>query len=177
MNKDIDTDSLRRAKKTIQDIVNQEWIRSGRINTRAKLARWMGIRQPDYNSVLDLPDRPKPPGRGDDAGPADLLMLADGQPAYAGISDLPDIAKAQDDVSIVAYPNTSMELSDTTPASIKRQAKNKKSSRENTREREPEEPDEYSLTYATKDEVEDHLDLTGFEGSLGLPGAKSYETK
>jgi putative transposase len=170
MKKDISSESLRRAKKTIQDIVNQEWIRSGRINTRAKLARWMGIRQPDYNSVLELPDRPKPRGRGENAGPVSPLMLASEQPAYAGISDLPDIAKIQDDDPIADYPNASMEVSDATPARMKRPTKKKSSKGKIGGPKEIGDPDDYFITSATKDEFEDELDLTGFEGSLGLPG-------
>jgi putative transposase len=49
----VDKDGLRRARRTIQEIVDAEWAKSGKTGTRAKMARWNGIRQPDYNAVME----------------------------------------------------------------------------------------------------------------------------
>lgn len=47
--------ALIRAKKKIQDIVDKEWIKTGKSNgVKRRLARYMGIRQPDYDSVLKM---------------------------------------------------------------------------------------------------------------------------
>lgn len=44
--------ALRRAKKKIQEIVEREWLKSGKTGARTKMARWRGIRQPDYDGTL-----------------------------------------------------------------------------------------------------------------------------
>jgi putative transposase len=41
----INRDSLRRAKKKIQDIVDREWLQSHKITTRVKMARWRRVQQ------------------------------------------------------------------------------------------------------------------------------------
>jgi putative transposase len=100
----VDKEALDRAKAKIQDIVDREWIRSGKAVTKAQLARWMGIRQPDYNSVLKITgeeSRSQDPPKS--VAVPDLLRL--GAPSFNGISD-------ESDTSIVATHASSSSVDD-----------------------------------------------------------------
>lgn len=52
MRQQVDTDSLRQARKTIRRIVDEEWMKGNKTRTRSKLARFRGLRQPDFNSAV-----------------------------------------------------------------------------------------------------------------------------
>jgi putative transposase len=85
----VDKEALDRAKMKIQEIVDREWIRSGKAVTRAQMARWMGIRQPDYNSVLKITGQELlPTDRPTSISVPDLLKP--GRPAFDGISNESD---------------------------------------------------------------------------------------
>jgi len=96
MREQLNPDALRRAKKKIQEIVDEEWLKSGASGTRIRMARWRGIRQPDYNATLERPaghdtQRQLPPMM-------NPPMLRPGATTNEGISDLPHaLGRQQDD--------------------------------------------------------------------------------
>jgi putative transposase len=81
----VNVDSLRHAKKIIQMIVEDELLKSNRSGTRVRLMRWRGIRQPDYNAMVEMEAEPNPAQLEAKDG---LLLLNSGDPTAEGISDL-----------------------------------------------------------------------------------------
>jgi putative transposase len=81
----VNVESLRRAKKIIQMIVEDELLKSNKSGTRVKLMRWRGIRQPDYNAMVEIGAGPNPEQLEAKEG---LLLLNPADPAAEGISDL-----------------------------------------------------------------------------------------
>jgi putative transposase len=83
----INRDSLRRAKKRIQDIVDREWIQGHKTITRVKMARWRGVKQPSYGTTSKMADLNQ---QGiDQAEPKGKLIMLNSTPSpSAGISDV-----------------------------------------------------------------------------------------
>lgn len=62
--KEVDMDSLRKARKAIEAIVEAERFETNKIRTSAKISRYRGVRQPDYNNVgLKITASPDAEGR------------------------------------------------------------------------------------------------------------------
>jgi putative transposase len=78
--------ALRRAKKKIQEIVEAEMAKPSKNGTRAKAARWQGIRQPDYDSHLDVRQQ-EAESTEEAKSQAEVLINPEAAP-FAGISDV-----------------------------------------------------------------------------------------
>jgi putative transposase len=86
----INCDSLRRAKKKIQAIVDREWLRKNKSTTKVKMARWKRIHQHVYGALPETPgDLEKPATAIDQSEPKEkLLLLNPVPPSIKGISDV-----------------------------------------------------------------------------------------
>lgn len=88
--------ALIRAKKKIQDIVDKEWIKTGKSDgVKRRLARYMGIRQPDYDSVLKMwheeptPSQTQPPLHTEPEA-SNVPLPMDANSDFEGSSDFDD---------------------------------------------------------------------------------------
>jgi putative transposase len=54
MKVEVDTDSLRKARKTVQKVVDEERFKTGRSGTKVKVSRFIGVRQPNYNAAAEV---------------------------------------------------------------------------------------------------------------------------
>jgi hypothetical protein len=172
--------ALIRAKKKIQDIVDKEWIKSGRCNdTKRRLARYMGIRQPDYNSALKMLNKPlgtpeiPPPLRPEPETPfSDIPLAMNANSDFEGSSDFEEellageALESDDDVD----PTGTIEFYN--PANNTK--KNTRSSKSAVRKPAAEQSDSAkSLNFENDD---DDVDTKGFNASFNLPKERTIES-
>ena len=86
MHEDVDTDSLRKARKEIQAIVERERAKSNKTRTSARLSRFRGVRQPNYNAAAEVTAVPGAEGRTLPAG--DTVPLLPAAADACGTSDV-----------------------------------------------------------------------------------------
>jgi putative transposase len=169
-----DTAALLRAKKTIQDIVNKQWVKSGKSDMKRRLARWVGIRQPDYHSVLKMRNEttgdventtsklPTPP----DATASTIPQLMKSNSESAGSSDFDEDVSAHDESPHNDPADDSdsptVEI-DTSAYKADKQKRNPKKQAASTSIHTHEDEPRFS---AADDDNDDDVDTTGFKSSL-----------
>jgi len=89
MEKQVDTDSLRKARQTIRQIVDEQWVKKNKSSTRVRLSRFRGIRQPNYSSdaVAEV-DAGEPVARGRLRAGGDPVPLLPPAGHTSGLSDV-----------------------------------------------------------------------------------------
>jgi putative transposase len=168
-----DTAALLRAKKTIQDIVNEGWVRSGKGDVKRRLARWVGIRQPDYHSVLRLPDETAdelenttselatPP----DATPSAIPQMMKSNSESAGSSDFDEDVIAHNESlhndPADDYDSPTVEIDASEHKADKQEKRPKKQPVAAVQNNE----DETNFSF-DDDDNDDDVDTTGFDASL-----------
>lgn len=178
-----DPTALIRAKKKIQDIVNTEWIKSGKSNdVKRRLARYMGIRQPDYHSVLkmrhekgDEPE-PAPTVRPETETPPSSIPETMTTSAHEGASDFEEelFLEGSSESDYEADIQLSAGSFEIFKPENGIKTKNKKSSK---REAGIELAREHSTLAKLSDlEDDDDVDTTGFNVSLKLPQGSNIKS-
>jgi len=174
-----DPAALIRAKKRIQDIVNKEWIKSGKSNDmKRRLARYMGIRQPDYHSVLKMRHEeaegpePAPSVRPAPETPPSSIPQTMVNSDYEGSSDFEEEplleGSFEDDYDADTQLVTGSFEIYKPENGIKQQSSRLKAAPEPSVEQSP-------LATLSDLEDDDDVDTTGFNVSLNLP--KESNTK
>jgi len=169
-----DTAALLRAKATIQDIVNKEWVRSGKSDMKRRLARWVGIRQPDYHSVLKMRDETAgdventtsiPPAL-PASRPSTIPQMMKSNSESAGSSDFDEDVIADDE-----SPHNDL-ADDSDSPTVEIDTSEYKADKQKRRPRKrpasaslPKHEDETRFS-ADDDDNDDDIDTTGFESSL-----------
>lgn len=169
-----DTAALLRAKKTIQDIVNEGWIRTGKSDMKRRLARWVGIRQPDYHSVLKMRNEttddventtsklPTLP----DATSSSIPQMMTSNSEFAGSSDFDEDVIAEDELPhndrTDDYDTATVEI-DTSEHKADKQKKHRKKQPASASVQNIEDETRFS---ADDDDNDDDVDTTGFDASL-----------
>jgi putative transposase len=175
----VDADSLRRAKAKIQRIVESEWLKSGKTGARAKMGRWYGIRQPDYNASLEIDTTPNEQQLSCSNAPSDSPMLQVGDVTSSGVSDPSHMltsgsAEAVEDKPLTQPTPGTLDL---LPAGTKKNPKNgrnktthkKKNGTTTSRDAVSDARGEGGVSDASDDD----LDMTGFIGSYDLPSREN----
>lgn len=170
----VNKDSLRLAKKRIQEIVEHEWLKSSKTGARAKSARWLGIRQPDYNGALEVKDQQAENNSLESDSKKNVLWLAQGKAQSQGVSDVGNALNHESEVDqsddgaqpatgVLEFAETKSNSKNRTPKKAKRPAKKAGSS--------PQKSSSASKGKAEPDPVQedDELDITGFKANYNLP--------
>jgi putative transposase len=157
----VDIEALRRARKRIQEIVDQEWGERRRGGTRTRMARWNGIRQPDYDAALQTS--------------GDEQVIEANKPLFAqnhqtsplrGISNIGESAlfkTVESDGGIVPSITDSQRPASTIEWPAKKENGNAHESHQLLREQTKSSEGISSLR------KEDDLDMTGYNASFTLP--------
>jgi putative transposase len=169
----INRDSLRRAKKKIQAIVDREWLQNHKATTRVRMARWKRIHQ---GALLQMPgDSDKLVTAIAQSESAEKLVLLN--PTPSPIKDISDVGNAlaalkdsdaSDDKPIVyATGLTPTTRKNRTSTQVKQDLgvlpdSPNSNARENRSKSKP-------ITYQ-----EDELNMTGFKASYNLPVDGGY---
>jgi putative transposase len=178
LNMNTDKEALRRAKKKIQEIVDREWIKSGKLNTKAKLARWMGVRQPDYNSVLQIKSGGESAAKNQIASSAPPLMLTPGSPHFDGISNSNNDHEEQEGKSVDLNKEQQVEAGKLEMATSNKRSRTKevrgKSAKKRKRDSKAgvahfETREDSSAAGASCASDSEDIDMTGYEASYDLP--------
>ena len=168
-------DGLRRAKKKIQKIVEAEMAKTGKTGTKAKAARWLGVRQPDYAGHVDVGQQEPQTGEQGDPNGNVFLMNPDAKP-FGGVSDVGAVPQAGE---AAAANNQALAGVVDLASEAKKRTKSRPSSK-NTKKAGRAESNEKAaikaegaLGLATADSADD-LDTSGFNADYNLPrkGAK-----
>lgn len=161
----VNMEALRRAKKKIQEIVEAEMAKSGKSGTRAKVARWQGVRQPDYDGHLDIRQQQTKSGE-EEKAQADVLINPGAAP-FAGISAVQPApgreaegesgqAAGVIDLASEAKKRPKRKSTPTTPA---------KAGGPDSEDASPNAASGFDATAA----AEDDLDTSGFDAGYNLP--------
>jgi len=173
----VDKDGLRRAKRTIQDIVDVEWVKGGKTGTRAKMARWNGVRQPDYGAVMESRAELEAPDSIQIAAKGSLLLLNAGATLAESVSDLGNALTGVDMATVEAHinpPPVSAAMVIVPNTENNKGQKRRKLSRKHAKTVEDNSVqntvDESSLPVESNNAPEDEdLDMSGFNVSFDLP--------
>lgn len=164
----INRDSLRRAKKKIQTIVDQEWLQSDKASTRVRMARWKRIHQGavlqmpgDLEASLTAMDQSEPAGK--------LVLLNPAPPSIKGISDVGNALAAFKDsdageVKPIVYATGHTLTGGESGMSI-RVEQDSGDSLSSPNSRAGEQVVNSALVFSEDDE----LNMGGFKGSYNLP--------
>jgi putative transposase len=176
----------RKAKKKIQDIVDREWIQSGKSDTKRRLARYMGIRQPDYDSVLEVrSNQPPAPetqailGPEAQPPPSVIPLMMTSNSDFQGASDfdenlVPDeLPEGSQEILIASSESGTIEIaqSDGTDKN-----KRKPSKKDQTVDPHSAESPQAVGPPADEDWDNDDVDTTGFNASFNLPKEETIES-
>jgi putative transposase len=164
----INRDSLRRAKKKIQVIVNREWLQGHKAATKVKMARWKRIHQ---GAVLQMPgDLEESLTAMDQSEPTGKLILLNPAPSpIKGISDVgnalaalkdPDAGDAKPIVCAIGHTPT-LERNKTNVRT--EQDSDSSPALPNSRD------GEQVVNSASVISQGDELNMAGFKGSYNLP--------
>ncbi|MCA1617779.1 MAG: DDE-type integrase/transposase/recombinase [Acidobacteria bacterium] len=156
--------ALRRAKKKIQEIVEAEMAKRGKSGTRAKVARWQGVRQPNYDGHLDIQQEVESDERGKPQ--ADVLINPEAAP-FVGISA---VQSAPDDEAQGenAQPAGVIDLA----SEVKKRPRRKSTPTVPKKTGVPDPKDSSSKAAGGFDSAvttDDDLDTSGFDAGYNLP--------
>lgn len=84
----LNIDGLRRAKKKIQEIVEAEIVKGSKSGARTKVARWFGVRQPNYQSHLELQHQEEDQRELQDTSEGSMVLLNPNTEPFAGVSNV-----------------------------------------------------------------------------------------
>lgn len=171
----LDKNGLREAKRNIQKIVEAELALSSKASSsRAKSARWRGVRQPNYDGYIDVPNEKGIPGNDHDSASNNVVLLNPDTQPFAGVSELENVPlnkPQEDDVSQSAneaiIPSSKPKRRIGKQAGSKRFKKSSKSSPKVTTS--TNNTDSSTSSAAANDE---QLDMSGFTASFNLPKKK-----
>jgi putative transposase len=164
----INRESLRRAKKKIQTIVDREWVQSHKASTKVKMARWKRIHQ---GTVLQMPghledsltavDESEPTGK--------LVLLNPAPPPIKGISDVGNAltalkdSDAGDGKPIVCATGHTLTVGESGMSIRVEQDSGDQLALPNLRAR------EQAVNSASVVSQGDEVNMAGFKGSYDLP--------
>lgn len=166
----INRDSLRRAKKRIQSIVDREWLQNHKSATKKTLARWKGIKQRGYGMTLEIPSHiGESPATVDQSEYEHKLVMLNPAPSpIKGISDVGNALTAYkesntDGNGLIVYATGSLTVRESRTSIQAAQDTGVLSASPNSSTEEK----------AIKSEPiiyqEDELNMTGFKSSYDLP--------
>jgi putative transposase len=182
LNQTVEAATILGAKKKIQSIVDQEWVKTGKSDTKRRLARYMGIRQPDYNSVLELRHEGQQEADGPvvdteaQSAPGKIPHIMDPDSVFEGTSDFDEHIASQ--ASPDPQTNLTGELVGTMEVNTTSQANknNKKSAKTDAAVDRSHKASE-AVNAPTADEWnDDDVDTAGFDVSFNLPKEKAHES-
>jgi putative transposase len=180
MKEKLDIDALRRAKIKIQQIVDKEWLKSGASGTKIRMARWKGIRQPDYNAAVEKPSEQDDQEQALTASREDSVMLHPEAAAYQSVSDFGHVVSTREEVDIqndesVQPVTTVMEGAVKKNGSKNGHRRLSKKPSETVDETNSQE-EKTEITVGTESLIaqdDDDLNMTGFSSSYDLPAMEA----
>ncbi|HEV2881375.1 MAG TPA: transposase family protein [Pyrinomonadaceae bacterium] len=171
----INRDSLRRAKKKIQAIVDREWLHSHKTSTKAKMARWKRIQQRISGTALEMAGSDEQ-SIGQVESEEKLITLNPTPSPFKGISDIGNSSAVCKDPNEHDKGGFIVSAVGTTPPMQKTKRNN---SRTNTFQSEQDTSElAVSSNQSTKGDTtervvgvitEDELNMSGFKGTYDLP--------
>jgi putative transposase len=177
MKEAVDADALRRAKKRIQQIVDEEWVKSGKGSTKAKMSRWKGIRQPNYGANSGMRNVSGEMLLEETPAEKTPLMLSPQATSSQGISDLGEDFGPYESEDLQADGDSETDSEsgngDTAankPGSVNGHGKEPEKSMGAGKSSASQERDtDHTNDADTTEADDDDLDMTGFSGGLDLP--------